>query len=243
MHCAVDVDPSPARQRRPTHVIDDECYDSDPEDYRRSSRPSGRRVEDDENKENVPPQFSLRRVSSQQSEEDARAMVAELMNERLTLILHQNSQNAQAKTLRPHAVHMWIERGQSLKTGVIPPKLVWKAVHRTPVLRRHMFRPEIHSVPILDIHRILEVEKVDRLAHPFARTSNSFLIKTLDRTLMLEAPSQTERDRIVQSLKLLVARLGSMLLIKDDQLIEEFFAGMETCGPGEQPYWLEDHVV
>jgi len=81
--------------------------------------------------------------------------------------------------------------------------------------------------------------------HPFAKKRNTFLIKTLDRTVMFEC-SSGERYRIVESLKMAVARLGTLLLLRDDELIDEFFAGGESehhQGPGEEPepYWL--HTV
>jgi len=49
----------------------------------------------------------------------------------------------------------------------------------------------------------------------------------------------------VKALKTVVARLGSMLLLRDDALLDEFFVGNEMeqyQGPGDEPYWMNDTV-
>jgi hypothetical protein len=71
-----------------------------------------------------------------------------------------------------------------------------------------------------------------------ALQSRMFYIQTLDSTMMVEAGSRAERDRLVNGLKIVVARLGSFLLCNDDRLLDEFFlttpdlimtVGQEPC--------------
>ena len=94
----------------------------------------------------------------------------------------------------------------------------------------------------MDICRILSAagESIDRTRFPFCKAKHAFFIKTLDQSLLLEATSSAERDRIVKSLRLVVARLGSLLLTNNDRLADEYFAVIELnpFGPGEEPYWL-----
>lgn len=81
---------------------------------------------------------------------------------------------------------------------------------------------------------------VDRDIFPFCKTNHAFYIKTLDQSLLFEANSKCERDRIVRTLRLVVARLGSLLLTNNDRLADEYFAFFDQgyLGPGEEPYWL-----
>jgi len=266
--------PLVSRSSRPTDVLveeDDVCYDSDPEDFvrrqARTERTSNKMPPsptESANKENVGPvqpaliAYDEARATGEDDEE-AKVIVQEIMNERMTLILHQNSQNWQTKALRPKGVYAWVERGKNLKNSVIPPRFVWTPISRSAAAvqeasssttarrKQHKFlqNEDTDSIQLLDIHRILEAEKIDRMVHPFAKKRNTFLIKTLDRTVMFEC-SSGERYRIVESLKMAVARLGTLLLLRDDELIDEFFAGGESehhQGPGEEPepYWL--HTV
>jgi hypothetical protein len=90
-------------------------------------------------------------------------------------------------------------------------------------------------VDLLDICRVRPVEKIDRRLHPFAVTQKSFFIETQSDLFLFQAQCETERDRIVYGLKLVIARLASLLMLRDIRAAEEFFGAFETMGPGEPP--------
>ena len=240
MNCALPQHEESPVFHRSFSIQEDDCYDSDPEDFvrRRPLRQfSSDRSASPSNKENIPPEVAFYTKYSVQGRVQA------LMNERLTLIMHQNSTSSKSAAAGSQGVHVWIERGQYLQRGIVQPKLHWKPMVPSPSSSSSL-RPTSYSQPskmgsvaLLDIHRILPVENMDRRIYPFAKVQHCFLVKAMDQTILFEASSRIERDRIVDSLKLCVARLGSLLLSEDDGLMDEFFAGLEH-GPGEQPYWL-----
>jgi hypothetical protein len=62
---------------------------------------------------------------------------------------------------------------------------------------------------------------------------------------LIEAENRRERDRFVHGLKVVVARLGSFLLCRDDRLLDEFFlvGSLGSTGMvGHEPfdYLLQD---
>jgi hypothetical protein len=81
------------------------------------------------------------------------------------------------------------------------------------------------SLDLLTIIRILKPSDIDRTAYPYAKVDHSFSIKNHDGEVYLfEAKSTRERDWFVHGLKLLVARLASMIIVGDDQMFLEFFS-------------------
>jgi hypothetical protein len=204
MNCALQQPVTPEKSL-PVIIDDQDCYDSDPEDFLRPS--------------NLP--TIVRVPSTLSSSEQA------LMNQRHTLILHDSGPS--------YPVHVWIERGQHLATESIPPKLVWKPVNRRPFKKSYQ-NLEVQCINLLDIQRVLTLTKVDRKRHPLVKPSCCFIVKTLTKSLLLEASCQQQRDGIAESLKQCVARLGSMILVDSDEL-QEYFAGGAIMGPGEEPEW------
>lgn len=218
-------------------------YDSDPEDF--VAQRCCERTCHVRNKENFvrrPRTVNLRR------DDQVVALVQEMMNEQMTLILHQDTA-AHMQQLRPLGVHCWIERGRQLRSGILAPKLHWKSFHPLPT------KPSVpkaapsatnnlvfSSINLMDIARILPAtsEAMDRKRFPFCKAKHAFFVKTLDQCLLFEANSSGERDRIVKSLRLVVARLGSLLLTNNERLADEFFAFVDQghLVPGEAPYWL-----
>lgn len=197
----------------------DDGYDSDPGDFLK--RPMSDTMELNDT-ESVDPDDVLlpsrSRSLSSRGNDDA-VIVHELMNERLTLILH-------PRKGQPRAISLWFEAGRKMCNELVSPKLVWKSAHKSKRKVANQLM-DVSSVDLLDIHRILPVEELNRSRHPFAKTCNTFVIKTIhDGTLMLEASSTSERDRFVKSFKLLVARLGSMLVVQDDTVLSDFFVGV-----------------
>jgi hypothetical protein len=167
-------------------------------------------------------------------------------NERWTFILHPQSGQHPQQHGNPCAVQAWMERGQRLCTTVIPPKLVYQFIGKqaspsSSALQQqgqHQQRPRLlgnttsplYSIDLLEIQRVLEMHRVNRELYPFAKAQSTFTITTLHETICLEASSQSERDRFVRLLKLLVARFGSQLVTGDIR-VEEFFT-MIGNGPG-----------
>lgn len=200
-------------EQQPMTFVVENGYDSDPEDFARTKYV---RV----------PKSSHARSHTPIDVNDEMAVcwaVQGIMNETLTLIWHgENSL----------PIHFWIERGQMLRNLVIPPKLCWTR-KLTPFSST---TPKMHHVDLLDVHRILNVATlVDRSKHPFAKNSHCFFIKTIHDSFTFEASSVSERDRIVLSLKLVISRLASMLIISDLAMVDEFFLTMDGKGPGEEP--------
>lgn len=94
----------------------------------------------------------------------------------------------------------------------------------------------VASFDLIDVARVLAVDSVDRKKHPFAKPSSCFLVKTLDKSILFETKSAAERERLVRMMKLVVARLGSKLIVGDQSFFEEyFFMGLPESGPGEAP--------
>jgi hypothetical protein len=200
---------------------EDAGYDSDPEDFIRRARPNNSTEHADFD------DLSLSATSSNSiyCPDDA-IIVRELMNEKLRLILHPSESKGSISTAAPQAVSVWIEHGRRVRNELVSPKFVWKSLHKSNQKVSYQ-RSEVSSVDILDIDRILPVEKLNRSSHPFAKTRHTFLMRSIHgETYMFEASSASERDRLVHSIKLMIARLGSMLVVQDDNVLEEFFIGV-----------------
>jgi hypothetical protein len=236
LHCGNTFEDSPVYVR---HHSEDSFYDSDPEDITRRRARSIRVVND---KENIDPQCRPYCPDASHEPTDAKQFVAEIMNEQMTLIMHEDTPTC--KSFRPHGIYVWVERGQQLcnSTIILPPKLHYKPIQKdtTGMMRVAFQRTEVSCINLLDIYRILPMESIDRKVHPFLKLQCSFVIKTHDRTLLLEAKSSSDRDRIVKGLRLCVARLGSMLLTNNDGLSEEFFLSQEILEPDDDPDWFDD---
>jgi hypothetical protein len=98
--------------------------------------------------------------------------------------------------------------------------------------------PTISGIELLDITRILKVEKIDRRRYPFAKPMHCFIIKTLlDQDFFFEAKSVLDRNRLVYSFKMIVARFGAKVIVADESLFDEFFANTGGGVPGEAPEW------
>lgn len=149
-----------------------------------------------------------------------------MVNERMELVWHP-TQSAERPNLSPVGVKVWIESGVYLNDGnILLPKLTWAKASSISVL---------HRLDLLDICRICPVDFVDRSVHPFVLTNRSFFVETQSDILVFQANTTEARDRIVFSLKLVVARLASLLMLRDTRVAEEFFSTSSV--PGEAPEW------
>lgn len=164
------------------------------------------------------------------------------MNEKFILVWHRSIKPDTLSTGTPQGMIAWIERGRQLNSGLIQPKLVWRPVkeHEGERLRLGLSTPCLESLELLDISRILEVNRINRKLYPFAKRKSCFLLETLDRKMLFEASSESERDHIVNGLKLMVARFASKVIVQDREVLDEFFTSFLSKVPGEAPRWTQE---
>jgi hypothetical protein len=236
---------------------DSVCYDSDPEEFTRRRRAVGRALAndiagmDESNQRGVYPPTS---PSPRQAFMDAyndevfSTIVQEIFNQTTTLVLHRwSSGNSDGQAARPVAIDAWLERGQNLTHSLIQPKWMWKPKPRE--LRGNLKLPSnshLQAVELLDVTRILKLEDITNGSnlHSFAKTAHCFLVKTIHgEVFCFEALNESERDRLVYSLKLVIARFGAKVLVGDHQLYGEFFSMADSGVPGEAPDIYEGGVL
>ena len=160
------------------------------------------------------------------------------LGQRHGLVWHPPSQ--EHKNGSPVSVQCWFEMGSRLQSKLIQPKFMW----------RETFLPEIHnrklsascqspySLDILAIVRVLIPSEVDRSVFPYAKLEQTFSIHSKKETHVFEAQSSVEREWFVQGLKLVIARLASMIIVGDDQMFLEFFSPWTNS-----PMFLPQHPV
>lgn len=182
-------------------------------------------------------------------------------NERLTLMWHPTqdptSQQKRYRSLSPQCVKVWIEAGVYLNDGTfLLPKLTWTKVSAVLASGKSaatdgsiessipkakiQYSPTLEKLDLLDICRIYPLTTVDRKLHPFALTQKSFCIETQHEKFVFQAQTIDEKERIVYGLKLVVARLASLLMLRDIRAAEEFFGAIATTNvavPGQAPTW------
>jgi hypothetical protein len=154
-------------------------------------------------------------------------------NERLTLMWHP-TQTDDEPNRSPVCVKLWIEAGVYLVDGsFLLPKLTWVKAMDTG--SKQLSKVEPKAIELLDICRIRAPSQIDRRCHPFADAKKSFALETQTDLYMFAAQSTEERDRIVYGLKLVIARLASLLMLRDIRAAEEFFGAIVNNVPGEAP--------
>eukprot|EP00550_Attheya_septentrionalis_P006170 CAMPEP_0198295036 /NCGR_PEP_ID=MMETSP1449-20131203/25447_1 /TAXON_ID=420275 /ORGANISM="Attheya septentrionalis, Strain CCMP2084" /LENGTH=708 /DNA_ID=CAMNT_0043995199 /DNA_START=224 /DNA_END=2347 /DNA_ORIENTATION=+ len=177
--------------------------------------------------------------------------IEETIHTDLTLIWHpisdgsldDNNVIAGGQQSAPTCVKAWIELGARLKDHVVQPKFVWKDAYSTNDLAGRAQTGASTSLPLgsvelLDIARVLTSARVDRKKFPLANPSKSFIILTADQQrLLFEVANQKERDKIVSGLKLIVARLASMIIVGDESLFDEFFYSAEANNRYRKSNW------
>jgi hypothetical protein len=172
--------------------------------------------------------------------------VQELSNVRFPLIWHPPANKkdaataAPSKTRPPVACHGVFEVGAHLDQMVVQPKFTW-----SPVLQPNLEEDrkillsgsQPHSVELLSIIRVntpspyqrpsLMGNGWDRSLYPFCRLDRTVCVTTNDLNhpyLVFEAQSTSERDWLVVALKLIVARLASIIIVRDEDMLLEFFS-------------------
>ena len=238
---------------KPGQVDDVAYYDSDPEDVKPRSihKRAPRRVAAERQSmeklasnnigqklnsaylEKIPSHKKVRRL-----DEDAVVDIVQTMtNERLILMWHP-TQSKENPNRSPICVKAWIESGVYLVDGTfLLPKLSWTKASEDDNNKGQQPKQALKKFDLLEVCRICPTERIDRKKHPFALASKSFYIETGSDVYLMEAQNGEERDRIVYGLKLVIARLASLLMLRDMRAADEFF-GLSTV-PGEAPKWAQ----
>ena len=230
------------------HEEDDVAYyDSDPEDSRErtlhhgprrvSAQMKNRLTESNRNEERSPPPGlgKIRNKLSRKVDESLVKEVVQVMqNDRLTLMWHP-TQSRDHPNRAPTLVRLWIESGLQLVDGsFLLPKLTWTKVNDGD--STSFKTGELHKLDLLDITRIRATDTIDRERHPFASRRVSFVIESQNEIYLFEAETTQERERVVYGLKVVVARLASLLMLRDYRAAEEFFGAAANMVPGEAPF-------
>eukprot|EP00535_Pseudo-nitzschia_heimii_P004323 CAMPEP_0197194382 /NCGR_PEP_ID=MMETSP1423-20130617/29144_1 /TAXON_ID=476441 /ORGANISM="Pseudo-nitzschia heimii, Strain UNC1101" /LENGTH=1018 /DNA_ID=CAMNT_0042647799 /DNA_START=339 /DNA_END=3395 /DNA_ORIENTATION=+ len=138
----------------------------------------------------------------------------------------------------PIGVHGTFEVGSHLEHMVVQPKFTW-----TPQAQPHRIEGEANAnhhelflngsappqIELLSIIRVIKATptQLDRKLYPYARCDKTCVVYTNDTnypTIVLEARTTQERDWLVFSLKLIVARLASIIITRDEDMLHEFFS-------------------
>ena len=144
--------------------------------------------------------------------------------------------------MEPVCVKVWVESGVYLSDGsFLLPKLTWLPAHEKKLESRvlNVSDNNPRSIELLDVCRVRECNSIDRRLHPFALVNRSFIIQTQTGSYLFEARSKQERGRVVNGLKLVIARLASLLMLKDLRAVDEFFGA--NAVPGEAPIWARGY--
>lgn len=200
-------------------IEEDLCYDSDPNELLVSS-----------------PMIEAKKDCRRRKQKDRTEMktktVSQLMGTKLLLVWHRPFESSSV------AVHTWIEHGSYIHAGLIQPKLMWQescGKERKDSERFILNKMSFHSIDLLDISKVIPLNSVDRELYPFAKKSHCLMIQAYDKEMIFEAESANERDIFIEGLKILVARLGSKIIVGDKDVLEEFFTPASSSVPGQVP--------
>mmetsp|Transcript_3611 Transcript_3611/g.8045 ORF Transcript_3611/g.8045 Transcript_3611/m.8045 type:complete len:221 (-) Transcript_3611:38-700(-) len=127
----------------------------------------------------------------------------------------------------PVSVQGWFEMGSRFRTKIVQPRFVWRETYQPSLNQRKLGMscrsPE--ALDILSIMRVLEPTSVDRSEFPFIKIDRCFSVTSSGgHTYLFEASTAAQRDWFVSGLKLVVARLASMVIVGDSQMFAEFFS-------------------
>ena len=157
----------------------------------------------------------------------------------------------------PISVQGAFEVGAHLEHMVVQPKFTWTPLAQPVRLsedpeanHRELFLsgsspPQVELLSIIRVNKAM-AKNLDRNLYPYARPERTCIVSTNDQkhpTIVLEARSTQERDWLVFSLKLIVARLASIIITRDEDMLHEFFSPYsalmrleeEETSPAEAP--------
>ena len=214
-------------------------YDSDPELFHAASSSSSFGITVRDSKKVVSkdgqsagtgklPMHATRSIDLEDDKATAK-LVQELVHDTMNLVLHPDASELAARTSSaPSSQRVWVELGSRIQGQIIQPKLVWRTANRKSTGKKggapNADDPTT-TIDILDISRVRELSDAERKdGYPLAKRSCSFAIVTADHlTYVFEAKNAQEKDRITLGLKLLVARLASLIIVGDERLFADFF--------------------
>ena len=206
-------------------------YDSDPELFHAASSSSSFGITVRDSKKVGTGKLSMHKTRSIDLEDDEATskLIKELVHDTMNLVLHPDASELAARTSSaPSGQRVWVELGSRIQGQIIQPKLVWRTAHQKSKGKKggapNADEPTT-SIDILDISRVRELSDAERKdGYPLAKRSRSFAIVTADHlTYVFEAKNAQEKDRITLGLKLLVARLASLIIVGDERLFADFF--------------------
>lgn len=246
-------------QRKKREMGDDDLlyYDSDPEDAReRTFRKGPREVMARRKEEDIrsrvkrrealdildTTRFGLGRRWRRVGQDVLSDIIEATKNEKITLLWHPTQNSEPNGNMPPVCVNVWVESGIYLTDGTfLLPKLSWLPAHEKNLQNRVLNISDKNpgSLDLLDVCRVKECETIDRDLYPLANTERCFVIQTQSARYVFEAQSKQERGRVVNGLKLVIARLASLLMLKDLRAVDEFFGGNQV--PGEAPIWARGY--
>lgn len=215
----------------------DLCYDSDPGEYNYGSTTDMKKSINSATYENLSAMYAPQPLTNKMEMSSQAKFISEFMNTRMTLIWHPAPDTGSKQSHQ--CVSAWIELGQQLRKTIIQPKFMWRRTQPVANGRIAISNDDLHGIDLLDIARVLEVSKINRKIHPFARKSCSFSVETLEYSHIFEASSEAERNHVVQAIKLIVARLGSKIILNDNTVFDEFFSNMFFSVPGKEPHLIQ----
>jgi hypothetical protein len=102
------------------------------------------------------------------------------------------------------------------------------------------------QVELLSIIRVNKPTRLDRNMYPYARLDRVCCITTNDTNypnIVLECPSEKERDWLVFILKLIVARLASIIITRDEDMLHEFFSPYSALMQLEEEDDIDNHEI
>lgn len=153
----------------------------------------------------------------------------ELTTDKVSLVWHPSPDpETLGSSKSPVSVRGWFEMGSRLYNRVIQPKFMWRECYQPDLLnhkRLGLSGKSPHSLDLLNMIRILKPTTLDRTMYPFAKLDHTFsILSHTNENYVFEAPSSEERDWLVHGLKLVVARLASMIIVGDEHMFVEFFS-------------------
>mmetsp|Transcript_12734 Transcript_12734/g.37471 ORF Transcript_12734/g.37471 Transcript_12734/m.37471 type:complete len:766 (-) Transcript_12734:403-2700(-) len=184
--------------------------------------------------------------------------VQETLNKTLHLNWHQSAKadddsckNRHDVCTSPRCVRIWFERGYSIGHGrsirLIEPKVVWRDVmHEVDDSTNYQNTQSTGfcgQFALLDVCRVLHTSTasvgdgalIDRRKYPTARSSCSFIVRTVDNEeFLFEAKTEDQRNIVLHQWKVAIARLASIVIVENSEAMKkEFFLPQSFLGVAE----------
>mmetsp|Transcript_32893 Transcript_32893/g.49640 ORF Transcript_32893/g.49640 Transcript_32893/m.49640 type:complete len:767 (+) Transcript_32893:231-2531(+) len=174
--------------------------------------------------------------SSSVTNAEIKTIVSMMKSFTFSLLWHPNPTNEDPLPT-PLCVQAWIERGTYLMNqNYVQPKFMWKTAFEGELATKRKINLDIEKIGLLEIARIDGSPKdIDRTIFPFAHRPSCFVIKTKTNYFLFQTQSATEQAHMVFGLKLVVARLASLLIVRHMAAVEEFFEPNDSTVPGKVP--------